>query len=414
MVFERTSRWSGVSAADLRRSSEAAEGPAIMVGSCGSSSVGRAAAFQAACRGFEPRLPLHPLRTDRQRRSRPAPRDRRERSCERRPGRRRRRAVRGVSHRRHARPRRCSRGRGLCRGPDAGDVRGCGSGDGCRCRAVARVLAGQPPRPGRRAWSDLLGGPCGLATIERVVAVEGRQSTIELGRRLAADRGWTWQLGDAAASRPDAADVVAAGYLLGELDPEAQERLLDRAWAATHGVSSSSSRAVAPGSSGSSRPGTGSSRRAPGSSRRARRGRLSRRRVADDVVPLPRPARPQPAPPGDEAGGPILGGRAVLVCRRRAPLDRRRSAAARRARPPASPAGRRGAPRLRRRPDRDRRPQPSRRSGLPGCPRPRVGGRGGLRRPRSGLSRRSGGRSGPTFRGLSATPDTLRPIPCPV
>jgi hypothetical protein len=28
---------------------------------CGSSSVGRASAFQAECREFEPRLPLHPF-----------------------------------------------------------------------------------------------------------------------------------------------------------------------------------------------------------------------------------------------------------------------------------------------------------------------------------------------------------------
>ena len=143
--------------------------------------------------------------------------------------------------------------------------------------------------------------------------------------------------------------------------------------------------------------------------------RLPDRRIGNDLVPFPRPSRPQPAPPDDEAGGPLLGGRAVLVRRRRASVGRRRSAATRRARPPASPAGRRRAPRLRRRPDRDRGPQPSRRSGLSRCPRPRVGRCSGPAGPRTGLES-SGRRAVPsiTFRGLTATPDALRPIPCPV
>jgi len=86
--------------------------------------------------------------------------------------------------------------------------------------------------PGATAWAALAVWP----TIERVVAVERERTTVELGRRLAEDRGWTWRLGDAAANEPASADVVAAGYLLGELEPDAQARLVDRAWAATRGA----------------------------------------------------------------------------------------------------------------------------------------------------------------------------------
>jgi ribosomal protein RSM22 (predicted rRNA methylase) len=86
--------------------------------------------------------------------------------------------------------------------------------------------------PGATSWAATAVWP----TIDRVVTVERERTTVELGQRLAEDRDWTWRMGDAAASRLDAADVVAAGYLLGELDPEAQGRLVDRAWAATRGV----------------------------------------------------------------------------------------------------------------------------------------------------------------------------------
>ena len=123
---------------------------------------------------------------------------------------------------------------------------------GCR-GSSRRASSTSAPGPGATSWAATAVWP----TIGPVVAVERERSAIELGRRLAEDRDWTWRLGDAAASRPDAADVVAAGYLLGELDPE-------RAGAArrpglggdARASSSSSSRAVAPGSSGSSRPGT--------------------------------------------------------------------------------------------------------------------------------------------------------------
>jgi ribosomal protein RSM22 (predicted rRNA methylase) len=86
--------------------------------------------------------------------------------------------------------------------------------------------------PGATSWAATVVWP----TVGTVVAVEGRRSALDLGRRLAEDRDWTWRLGDVAASRLDAADVVAAGYLLGELDEDARARLVDRAWAATRGI----------------------------------------------------------------------------------------------------------------------------------------------------------------------------------
>jgi len=86
--------------------------------------------------------------------------------------------------------------------------------------------------PGATAWAATAVWPA----LERVVALERERTTLELGRRLAEDRSWTWRLGDVAASRLDPVDVVAAGYLLGELEPDAQARLVDRAWAATRGA----------------------------------------------------------------------------------------------------------------------------------------------------------------------------------
>jgi ribosomal protein RSM22 (predicted rRNA methylase) len=86
--------------------------------------------------------------------------------------------------------------------------------------------------PGATSWAALAVWP----TIERVIAVERERTAVELGRRLAEGRDWTWRLGDAATGRLDPVDVVAAGYLLGELEPEAQARLVDRAWAATRGA----------------------------------------------------------------------------------------------------------------------------------------------------------------------------------
>jgi ribosomal protein RSM22 (predicted rRNA methylase) len=86
--------------------------------------------------------------------------------------------------------------------------------------------------PGATSWAATAVWP----TIGSVVAVEGRRSALDLGRRLAEDRDWTWRLGDVSASRLGAADVVAAGYLLGELDEDERARLVGRAWTATLGV----------------------------------------------------------------------------------------------------------------------------------------------------------------------------------
>jgi ribosomal protein RSM22 (predicted rRNA methylase) len=86
--------------------------------------------------------------------------------------------------------------------------------------------------PGATSWAATAVWP----TIGSVTAVDSRRSAVELGRRLAEDRDWTWRLGDAAAIRLDAADVVVAGYLLGELNPDARARHVDRVWSATRGA----------------------------------------------------------------------------------------------------------------------------------------------------------------------------------
>ena len=86
--------------------------------------------------------------------------------------------------------------------------------------------------PGATSWAATAIWP----TIESVVAVEPERAAIELGRRLAGDRDWSWRPGDAAAIELEPADVVATGYLLGELTPDARARVVDRAWAATRGV----------------------------------------------------------------------------------------------------------------------------------------------------------------------------------
>ncbi len=75
-------------------------------------------------------------------------------------------------------------------------------------------------------WPDLMT----ISLLEREAAVA------DLGRRLAVDRAWSWRTGDIVTTDLPEADLVTAGYLLGELPPDAVDAAVDRLWAATRGV----------------------------------------------------------------------------------------------------------------------------------------------------------------------------------
>jgi ribosomal protein RSM22 (predicted rRNA methylase) len=112
--------------------------------------------------------------------------------------------------------------------------------------AAAAMRAGADRLPGfePRSLIDLAAGTGASSwaatsvwsSITSVVAVEREAAAVELGRRLAEDRDWTWRIGDATATARDRADVVVAGYVLGELDADARARLIGRAWSATRGA----------------------------------------------------------------------------------------------------------------------------------------------------------------------------------
>ena len=113
--------------------------------------------------------------------------------------------------------------------------------------AVARALAAGANRlPGFEPHSLLdVGAGSGAAAwaataiwpdLETVSLLEREPVVGDLGRRLAADRAWSWRTGDVLAADLSEADLVTAGYLLGELPPDAVDAAVDRMWAATRGV----------------------------------------------------------------------------------------------------------------------------------------------------------------------------------
>ena len=213
--------------------------------------------------------------------------------------------------------------------------------------------------------------------------------------------------------RLDAADVVAAGYLLGELDPElratarrpglggtarvlvlvepgsragferilaARDRLIAagaRSWRRARAnrlpLAASGPRGATswPGSTAARSTGRRSGRRGPG--------RTSRSRTSSPRVPRWSPIRGR----ASCSAGRVIGRVSSSCASVSTAGSRPSSAAVATVRRTGTPATSNGATRW-------------------------------LRRPRPGLSHPPGGRSAPTFRGMSATPDALRPIPCPV
>ena len=85
---------------------------------------------------------------------------------------------------------------------------------------------------GSAAWAATAVWP-GLETVS---LLEREPVVADLGRRLAADRPWSWRAGEVSTADLPEADLVTAGYLLGELPPDAVDGAVDRLWAATRGV----------------------------------------------------------------------------------------------------------------------------------------------------------------------------------
>lgn len=91
--------------------------------------------------------------------------------------------------------------------------------------------------PGSALWAAADCWP-GLAD---AVLIEGSPAIRAWGERLSAQATPTrieWQAGDVAADLPNLAprDLVTLAYVLGELAPEARDRLVDRLWTLTAGV----------------------------------------------------------------------------------------------------------------------------------------------------------------------------------
>lgn len=91
--------------------------------------------------------------------------------------------------------------------------------------------------PGSALWAAADCWP-GLAD---AVLIEGSPAIRAWGERLSAQAAPArieWQAGDVAAGLPDLAprDLVTLAYVLGELAPEARDRLVDRLWTLTAGV----------------------------------------------------------------------------------------------------------------------------------------------------------------------------------
>lgn len=80
-----------------------------------------------------------------------------------------------------------------------------------------------------------------FSSIDQVTSVEWSQAMIDVGRRLAglssfkAVRDSDWRRNSAVAELPASADLVVAGYLIGELAPANLPRTIDNWWSATAG-----------------------------------------------------------------------------------------------------------------------------------------------------------------------------------
>lgn len=103
-----------------------------------------------------------------------------------------------------------------------------------RPRSMLDVGAGS----GSAVWAAAATWP----TLVKVRAVERDGPSIDLGRGLAERSGVAvlasidWARADAYANAFEPADLVTASYLVGELDPGQQERVIDRLWDLTAGV----------------------------------------------------------------------------------------------------------------------------------------------------------------------------------
>ena len=113
--------------------------------------------------------------------------------------------------------------------------------------AAARALAAGADRlPGFEPRSLLdVGAGTGAAAwaasaiwpdVETVSLLEREPVVVELGRRLAADRAWSWRTGDVVTAELPAVDLVTASYLFGELPRDVVDTAVDRLWAATRGA----------------------------------------------------------------------------------------------------------------------------------------------------------------------------------
>jgi ribosomal protein RSM22 (predicted rRNA methylase) len=85
---------------------------------------------------------------------------------------------------------------------------------------------------GATAWAATAVWP----SLRRQTLVEREPAVVDLGRRLAPDRDWTWRTGDVRTTDLSPSDLVTVGYLLGELPAPALDAVVDRLWAATRGV----------------------------------------------------------------------------------------------------------------------------------------------------------------------------------
>ena len=208
-------------------------------------------------------------------------------------------------------------GRRLRRGPDAGDPRRDRAGDcrdGSRAPAFAPaslldVGAGTGAAPGRPPRS---GRPSSLTFLDREPAM------IALGRTAGSRRVGAWLDGYMANGRAAAADLPTPTSCR---RPTSSASSTPPIRAARHAVVGRHGRPPGPRRA----RGVGRVRADPGGAgapdRRRRPGRRAvsgRRPVPDrgrDVVPFPRPARPEPAAARREAGRPLVGGRALQLRR---------------------------------------------------------------------------------------------------
>jgi ribosomal protein RSM22 (predicted rRNA methylase) len=73
-------------------------------------------------------------------------------------------------------------------------------------------------------------------TLAEATLVEKEAAAIALGRALLPADGVEWRTADVGSAALPGADLVTAGYLLGELDAAGRARIVERLWAATSGA----------------------------------------------------------------------------------------------------------------------------------------------------------------------------------